>query len=230
MRILVIDDHPLIQQALTSALTALDPLCQVEVAGDLESGRCLIASAGKPDLVLLDLALPGYAGLGALRAFREAHPGLRVVVLSGSAGRDRVLPALKLGAAGFIPKSSASEVLLAAVRLVVSGGIYVPPEAVLDGSGPAAPPESEAGTRAARRPGAADLGLTERQAEVLALLLQGLPNKLICRKLALAEGTVKVHMRAILKALNASSRMEAVLAAHRLGFRIPDQGDATRPE
>lgn len=137
-----------------------------------------------------------------------------MVVVSGTSDPDTILEALDLGAKGFIPKTSTRDVLLDSVRLVASGGIYVPVEALKARGGKA---EGDApGAGAARS--AAELGLTGRQRDVL--VLKGLPNKLIARKLDLAENTVKVHVRAVLQALDVSTRTQALIAATRLGLRL----------
>ncbi|MGH8714393.1 MAG: response regulator transcription factor, partial [Casimicrobiaceae bacterium] len=114
-----------------------------------------------------------------------------------------------LGAMGFIPKTANTRVLIDALRLVLSGGVYVPPE--LPGAAAVRP-------RAAVR--AEDLGLTVRQSDVLRLLVQGKPNKLICRDLRLSEGTVKVHVSAILRALNVHNRTQVVIELARRGVRL----------
>ena len=215
MRILVVDDHPLIPEALATTLTVLDAGCVVESAGDLEAALRISEQDPPPDMVLLDLGLPGQHGLSALSAFREAQPALPVVVLSADAGRDRVLSALDLGAMGFIPKTARKEVLLNALRLAISGGVYVPPDALHH---PWELPAT-AGGAASEACTPADLGMTERQAQVCALLLRGMTNKLICKELGLAEGTIKIHVSAVLKLLGVPNRTQAVLAAHRLGLR-----------
>jgi DNA-binding NarL/FixJ family response regulator len=134
-------------------------------------------------------------------------------VLSTINDRDSVLRALNLGALGFIPKSSPREVMVNALRLVFSGGIYVPPEAL-------APVETKE-MKPARPASPADVGLTERQIEVLALLMRGKSNKAISRLLDMAEPTVKHHVTAILKALRATNRTEAVIAVGELGWQLP---------
>jgi DNA-binding NarL/FixJ family response regulator len=144
------------------------------------------------------------------------YPTISVVVLSAQQDRDTVIKALDLGALGFIPKSGQREVMLSAFNLIFSGGVYIPPE-ILNRREPAtapraAPPPSKAG--------AADLGLTERQMEVLALMMQGKGNKAISRVLDLAEPTVKIHVSAILKALKVVNRTEAVIAATTLGLGV----------
>jgi len=216
-----VDDHPLIPEALATILSVLDHDCTVEGAATLQAALDLASTGPAPDLVLLDLGLPGHKGLSALTAFREAKPAQPVVVISGDATRDRVMAALDIGAMGFIPKTAKKDVLLGALRLVISGGIYVPPEVLhdpydSDGARPQLANAAPAGTVRT----AADIGLTDRQEQVLALLLRGLPNKLICRELDLAEGTVKIHVSAILKVLGVANRTQAVLAANRIGLRI----------
>lgn len=218
MKILIVDDHPLVPEALHTMLAALDESCEVVAAVDLSSAFECLDTRPAPDLVLLDLGLPGQNGLSALAAFREARPEIPVVVISGDISSERVLASLHLGAMGFIPKTAKKNVLLDALRLILSGGIFVPLDdydmaevrqfAILPPSG-ADPGDAYAG-----------FGFTERQAQVLALLLRGMTNKLICRELGLAEGTVKIHISAILKLLGVSNRTQAVLAASRIGLRI----------
>jgi DNA-binding NarL/FixJ family response regulator len=138
-----------------------------------------------------------------------------VVVLSATEDRDTVLRAINDGAMGFIPKTSRTEVLIAALRLVFSGGVYLPPSVFAAAAHGVAEPRPAASVRSPR-----EAGLTERQAQVLALLVQGKSNKLICRALDLAEGTVKIHVTAILRALNVSNRTEALVAVSRMGLRL----------
>jgi DNA-binding NarL/FixJ family response regulator len=172
--------------------------------------------------VLLDLGLPDRDGLEVLAEIAERHPTISVVVHSAHQDRDRVMKALDLGALGFIPKTAPREVMLSAFNLIFSGGIYIPPE-ILDRR-QTAPPLQPSATPQRRRVSAADLGLTERQMEVLVLMMQGKSNKAICRVLDVAEPTVKIHVSAILKALKASNRTEAVMAAVALGLG-PGRGE-----
>lgn len=216
MNILVVDDHPLIREALRHVLPCLQAGVRLFDAADCASATSIADAQPDLDLVLLDLSLPGASGMTALQTFRQRYPLLPVVVLSGFDDQDLVVSALDHGAMGFIPKSSSNDLLLGALRLVLSGGIYVPPQAL---------PSDSLALRQVREPDApalapSDIGLTERQGEVLKLLIQGLSNKAICRELNLAEGTVKVHITALLKALNAANRTQAVLAASRLGLKF----------
>ncbi|MET0681252.1 MAG: response regulator transcription factor [Burkholderiales bacterium] len=216
VKILVIDDHPLILEALRHVLAQLATAPQVFDADSAEAGRRLIDEHPDAGLALLDLTLPGADGFALLADFRAAHPAVPVVVLSASERHVDVLRALDMGAMGYIPKRSPNSVMLQALRLVLSGGIYVPAAAI--GAEPAAGRALPAPTPARTTP--RELGLTDRQADVLGCILQGLPNKLICRRLALAEGTVKIHVAAILRALNVHNRTQAVIEASRLGITL----------
>jgi len=216
MNILVIDDHALIREALRSVLMELKSEAKVVEAPDWQQASRQLELSTELDLILLDLNLPDRDGFDALAELRVRYPAVSVVVLSAREDRDSVTKALELGALGFIPKSARREVMLNAFNLIFSGGMYIPPE-ILARHGPAAalPP---APARSGPRVSAADLGLTGRQMEVLALMMQGRSNKAICRQLALAEPTVKNHVTAILRALKASNRTEAVVAAGELGL------------
>jgi DNA-binding NarL/FixJ family response regulator len=215
MRILVVDDHPLMADAIGLAMSTLERATEVETAGNLAEAMARAQKAAF-DLCLLDLGLPDCSGLQALERMREALPHLPVVVVSGSDDAGNVLKALDLGAMGYIPKTSPRDVLLGAVRLVASGGIYVPVQALK--SREAAELPSAASAPASGR--VEDLGLSARQGEVLGLLLKGLPNKLIARKLDISENTTKIHVSAVLRALGVASRTQALIAANRLGLRL----------
>ena len=222
MKILVIDDHPLIREALRDVLKELKGDATVIEAPDWRQAIRQIELNTDLDLILLDLILPDRDGFDALAELRERYPAISIVVLSARDDRDSVTKALDLGALGYIPKTARREVLLNAINLIFSGGMYIPPE-ILARQDPASPQSPPAPERSGRQVSAADLGLTERQMDVLALMMQGRSNKLICRALGLAEPTVKNHVTAILKALKASNRTEAVIAATARGVD-PRQG------
>jgi len=216
MKILVVDDHTLIREALRGVLK--DLVCDATVV-EARDGRQAIACAAQdppPDLALLDINLPDRDGLDVLAEFRDRWPQIAVVVLSAYQEKETITKALGLGAVGFVPKSAQREVMLGAFKLVLAGGIYVPPE-ILTAALKAPPPPP-------RHVSGAELGLTERQLEVLHLMMKGRSNKAICRALDLAEPTVKNHVTAILKALSASNRTEAVIAAGALGLSPTPQG------
>jgi DNA-binding NarL/FixJ family response regulator len=218
VKVLVVDDHPLILEALRHVLAQLETDLEVYEAASAEAGRRLVDEHPDASLALLDLTLPGADGFELLADFRAAHPAVPVVVLSASERHVDVLRALDMGAMGYIPKRSPNSVMLQALRLVLSGGIYVPAAAIGADPGPGRTPPAAVPPRGRTTP--RDLGLTDRQAEVLGCILQGLPNKLICRRLALAEGTVKIHVAAILRALNVHNRTQAVIEASRLGITL----------
>lgn len=219
MKILVVDDHPLIQEALRQVLKELDDRLDLLQAGDRAEAVSALERHPDTSLLLLDLALPGASGLDLLNELREAHPGIPVVVLSATHDRDTVTRAIDAGAMGFIPKTSSPKVLVSALKLVLSGGVYLPTNVL----GAGAEDPAQMATPSAVLP--SSLGLTPRQAEVLALMVQGKPNKLICRALNLSEGTVKVHVSAVLRALNVSNRTQAVIQVSRMGVRF----DIPRP-
>ena len=159
-------------------------------------------------------------GFEALRQVREEFPGIPVVVVSAYDQPELVTRAIDAGAMGFIPKTSSTQILLNALRLVLSGGVYLPAELLRrHDSIPPIGPQLAANPAQLRDP--REIGLTGRQAQVLTLLVQGKPNKIICRELNLAEGTVKIHVTAILKALGVTNRTQAVIAVSKLGFKLP---------
>ena len=212
MKILIVDDHVLIREALRGVLEGLRHEAEILEAPNSRQAIQLIAENPQIELILLDLNLPDRDGFEVLAELRERHPAVSVVVLSASDDRDNVVKALNLGALGFIPKSAQREVMLGAFNLIFAGGIYVPPEILARPSTRPPPPASSV-----KRVSPADLGLTDRQMDVLMLMMQGKSNKSICRALNLAEPTVKNHVTALLKALKANNRTEAVIAAGALG-------------
>jgi len=208
MRVLVVDDHPLILEALTQLLPQLTPGTEVSVARDRAEAEAALDDDPDIALVLLDLALPGTRGLDFLADMKLDYPGVPVVVLSATHDRATVTAALAAGARGFIPKTANATALLDALQRVTEGSVYLPTDvtAELEADGVRLSPD--------------ELGLTSRQADVLKLLVQGKPNKLICRDLRLSEGTVKVHVSAILKALRVHTRTQAVAELARRGISV----------
>ena len=220
MKFLVVDDHALIREAMRGVIRELQSDADVLEAGTCRQAMALIQQHTDLALVLLDLKLPDQDGFEALAELREHYPTISVVMLSAFNDRENIARALDGGALGFIPKTGSREVLLSALRLILAGGIYIPPEIL--SHAPAVAPEPSHSVPAGKRPSPAELGLTERQVEVLALMMQGKSNKLICRALDLAEPTVKNHVSAILKALGVTNRTEAVLAVAALGWELPN--------
>ena len=218
MKILLVDDHALIRDALRSVLRELVDDAIVFEAPDCRQAMRLIEQNPDLHLNLLDLNLPDRDGLAVLSDLRKHHATISIVVLSAFHDRETILRVLDLGALGFIPKSATREVMANALRLIFSGGIYVPPEALVRA-------EPSVAAAPGRRVLPADLGLTERQMEVLALMMQGKSNKAISRILDTAEPTVKHHVTAILKALKVVNRTEAVIAVVALGWELPQIAD-----
>jgi DNA-binding NarL/FixJ family response regulator len=236
MKVLLVDDHPLILAALQSVIQGLGDDVTVVGVETAEGARAALRADSSFDLVLLDLALGEVDGFDVLQELRASWPAVPVVVVSASERTSDVIRALDLGAMGFVPKRTSNDQLFEALSLVMSGGLYVPPS-MLGLEAP--PPRQESDTVPAVMRRLAEhaqpephqsksvslesIGLTPRQTEVLALLLQGLPNKLIARQLNVSVETVKDHVAAVLRALNVSSRTQAVLAVSQMtqGQGIP---------
>ena len=215
MRILLVDDHTLFREALLHVLRQFDSTAVVIEASTAREAIRLTAHYHDLDLILLDLALPGLNGLSALPELHGLRPAVPLVILSASEDSFDVRQALEAGAVGYIPKSSSSHEMITALRLVLAGEVYVPPAllAALEANDTA----SIQMTVAAAGEGSVE-GLTPRQVEVLRLMAQGLSNKGICKRLNLAEGTVKLHVTAVLRALNTCNRTHAVIEATRRGL------------
>ena len=213
MKVLLVDDHHLVRagmRPLVEKLAGGGETMDLLEASSFEEAVALSDAHPDLDLALLDLRLPDVAGFAALCDLQERHPALPIVVVSGEDDPALMREAIEHGALGFIPKSSSPEVILNALRLVLAGGTYLPREIM---AAPAAPRAA-----AAAAPAPQGLDLTPRQMDVLRLVISGKPNKVICRELDLAEGTVKTHIAAVFRALGVSSRVQAVLAASRLGI------------
>jgi DNA-binding NarL/FixJ family response regulator len=211
MHVLLIDDHPLFREGLRNLLERLDPKARVAEAESCEAALALDERGATGfDLILLDLALPGMNGLDAISQFRARFPTSPVVVVSATWDAVRVRQAIERGAQGFIPKSTPPDVLMSALRLIFSGGVYVPASVM-----------SEETSGAPRQPPAS--GLTSAQTRVLALLVRGQSNKAIGSALDISDNTVRAHVSAILRALNASNRTEAVHVALELGLVTNDR-------
>ena len=235
MKVLLVDDHPLIRSALQSVIQGLGADMAVDGVGSAQEARDTLRRASDYDLLLLDLQLGDANGFDLLVELRAAYPSLPVVVVSASDRTSDVIRAVDLGAMGYVPKRASNETLFEALNLVMQGGIYVPPMALGTGNRGAEPEADTApGFLAIVRehadepaaPSLGSIGLTPRQTDVLGLLLQGKPNKLIARELNLSVETVKDHVAAVLRALNVSSRTQAVLAVSQL---TREQGDGQPP-
>jgi DNA-binding NarL/FixJ family response regulator len=239
MKVLLIDDHPLILSALQAVIQGLGDDLTVAGVGSAAEARATLKADPEYDLVLLDLQLGDVNGFDLLAELREAYPALPVVVVSASDRTSDVIRSIDMGAMGFVPKRATNDTLFEALHLVMSGGIYVPPMSMgVEPAVPLPPPSVDPGAGHAdaetvpgvlrmvgaqatnsgfqSTPSITTLGLTPRQTDVLALLLQGKPNKLIARELNISVETVKDHVAAVLRALGVSSRTQAVLAVSQM--------------
>lgn len=215
MRILLVDDHTLFREALLHVLKQFDSTAVVIEASTAREAIRLATHYHDLDLILLDLALPGLSGLSALPELYKLRPTVPLAILSASEEPIAVQQALDAGAMGYIPKSSSSHEMITALHLVLAGEVYVPPALLaaleaLEGA------SIQAATVTAEEENVD--GLTPRQVEVLRLMAQGLSNKGICKHLNLAEGTVKLHVTAVMRALNTCNRTQAVIQATRRGL------------
>jgi DNA-binding NarL/FixJ family response regulator len=208
LHVLLADDHEVVRLAMRHALHSLAAKIEWFEAANADEVRAHLANGADLDLALLDLQMPGSDGVPTIARWRREFPAVPLVILSATDDAAVVRELIPLGVAGFIPKSDSAAVMLQAVRLVLSGGTYAPLRFMSGGM-------TSHASQSAAPAGQQVPGLTPRQAEVLGLLARGLPNKTIARELGLSEGTVKVHLLAIFRVLQARNRTEAVVAAQR---------------
>ena len=216
MRVLLADDHRLVLDALQAYLSALQPDISVTQATNFEDALQGVSDDEPPDLVILDVKMPGMNGLGGLGVIKERLKGRPIVLISGQADGPFVREALRQGAAGFVTKDMEGKAILKALELVLAGEVYVPTLALSNdhdvGSDDESSTEDLEQTVPAR-------GLTSRQLQVLDLLAQGLTNKQIARSLAIKEVTVAFHVKAIFRKLKVSTRTAAVRTALRMSLQ-----------
>ncbi|MBR1132772.1 response regulator [Bradyrhizobium iriomotense] len=215
MKVLIVDDHTLIREALHAVLKQLKREAIILEASNSREAMHIVEEHPDIGLILLDINLPDRDGFSVLRELRNRYATIAIIILSSSDDQDTVRRAFKLGALGFIPKTTEREVMLNAIELVFSGGVYIPSEIL----------EETAGPRLANKKVAPDslegLGLTDRQIDVLALLIEGKSNKVIAKMLNMAVPTVKNHVTVVLKALGVATRTEAVIKVGKMDWEWP---------
>lgn len=212
MQVLLVDDHAVVWSGIRGVVERLaqqhrpgEPFGW-HCAGDVARARELGIDA--PDLILLDYHLPGVSGIDALHAMRETFEEAPIVIISGDQRSEAIRRAIEAGAAGFIPKAMPEAEMVAALGVVMAHGVYLPPIALLDAEVDAAAEEAPLGNDALQAFIAAEL--SPRQREVFSRALRGKPNKVIARELGIAEGTVKVHLAMVYRALGVRNRTEAM--------------------
>ena len=206
MKILIVDDHALFREGLRYVLNELDENVIIIEAPSFDQAMHHVTENPDLDLVLLDLNIPGKDGFATLDTLSKKYPALPVVILSASTQRSDIQRALDSGAVGYIPKDTTSKVVLTALRLVFSGGIYAPPDITQQ--------KSTDESMDIRNSAA----LTPRQIEVLALLAKGYSNKEIAQKINVTAATVKMHVTSIFRSLGVSNRTQAAMVAEKLGL------------
>ncbi|MGY2052903.1 response regulator [Methylobacterium sp. JK268] len=215
--IVVADDHPLFRGALRGAVGTILPAARIVEASGLEALTALLDRDDDVDLVLLDLTMPGVQGFSGLIYLRAQHPAIPVVIVSATEDPVVIRRALDFGAAGFIPKSLDIDAIGGAIRQVLAGGSWVPPDIALSAS-------EDKETAALMRRLAT---LTPQQVRVLMMLSEGLLNKQIAYELSVSEATVKAHVSAILQKLGVESRTQAVIASSRIGATLKPPAGVT---
>lgn len=217
LRILIADDHALVRGGLSLLIRTLHPETVIQECSNFEKVTRALESAEPIDLLLIDLLMPGMQSVESIHSICRKSPDLPVIVVSVKEEMHLIRQALRAGASGYIPKSSPPDVTLNAIRLVLSGGIYIPPDALElrnfaahDGTGGDQPRPAPQESATSSSP------LTPRQSNVLELIAEGKSNQEVGTELGLTAGTVKMHLSRIYKVLNAKSRTDALAKYNRL--------------
>jgi len=213
-RALVVDDHPIVADAMVRAVAAMRLFDEIDRAGSLADACRALDRNPVCNLAVLDLHLADAEGRETLTGLRERFPDVPVMIFSGDDTLESITMAFECGARGYVTKSSPIDVVSTAIRLVVAGGSYIPPEAAqMLGFTAPQPVTGMAGMSAPQ-----ELHLSGRQQQVFRLLMQGMPNKVIGARLSMAEGTVKAHLNTVYRMLGVRTRVEAILRARQLGL------------
>lgn len=214
LQVLLADDHALFRDGMRYVLQQLSEQVHIICAGDFTETLKLAEDNPGIDVALVDLNMPGSDGVSSIRIFHHCFPGIPLVVISGSEQRAEMECVMEYGAMGFISKMSSGKMMLNALRIVLDGGIYFPPQLLAQPLNEPVPTEIQDKNCLLSD----KLGLTKRQMETLNYLAAGLSNKEIAIKMNLAEGTIKVHVAAAYQVLQVSSRLDAVRKARQMGL------------
>jgi DNA-binding NarL/FixJ family response regulator len=218
-KILIVDDHPMFREALNGAVKSALPNAEIFEAGSIEAAREALRERSGIDIVLLDLSLPGTAGFDGLMLLRSSFPRIPIMIVSGLDDPRIVKEAIRLGAAGFVPKSVDKATLATGLSEVLSGSVFVPADLAQVLTAPPGLSEANVADRVAE--------LTPAQMRVLQRLRHGQLNKQIAHELGVSETTVKAHVSEILRKLNVVSRTQAVIETAQLDFETILDGDPT---
>ncbi len=230
MKLLLADDHTLFRDALVQYIVRAEPDSEIHLAKDLHEAQATLAGGYVPDLILLDLRMPGMDGLGGFRKVREEYPKIPVGLMSGVAEPQDVRRAMEMGAVGYFPKTLSGKALLKAIQLVLAGERFLPIDHETNEVLPSYYGDTGRGAGVGYAPlggsggqsGGNDIRLTAREREVLLYLVKGLSNKDIADALKLQIVTVKLHVRGICRKLNVKNRTQAALSARELGLADAD--------
>lgn len=206
-RFIIVDDHPLFRGALSQALSNAFENAEILEAGSLDDVTTRLGTEGDTDLILLDLTMPGVHGVSGLLYLRAEHPEVPVAIVSASDDAATIRQCLDCGASGFIPKSQPVEAIREAIRTIMGGEVWLPPDVDVR-----TPVPDETASLVSRLS-----TLTPQQVRVLMMLGEGLLNKQIAFKLGVSEATIKAHVSAILQKLGVDSRTQAVIAINKIG-------------
>ncbi len=208
MKLLIADDHALFRDGLSLQLEKIAPHAVINQAANFSQALKIVQASSDLDLIIIDLDMPDMKWEDGLRELQAKAPESRFVVISASEDVRNIKKVLDMGISGYIPKRSETKVLLSALKLVLDGGTYLPPS-IMDA---AVSPHADAGTSRSGKV------LTPRQAEVLDYVAEGMSNKQIAYKMNVSEATVKLHINALLRAVGATNRTQAVIIAQKMGL------------
>ena len=257
--VMLVDDHALFREGLAFLLRGFEPTVDIAQARSVEEAVGMTGNVS-PQLILLDMQLRGLSGVGAVLAIKEVFPEAMVVALSGAEDPALVLDVIDAGACGFIPKTTESSELHAAIETVLRGNLFLPTSSLLTGKAKVGSTKSAFQAEISKNTAANEVDtllngegfstlpayafvkatplatanhqllhkLSHRQAEVLLLMMQGLPDKLIARNMRIGESTVKSHIQAVFQAMDVHNRTEAVFHVMRAGLSLSDVSSYTK--